>query len=128
MESETTQKKKEHSSRMKNKMLDEEEIVLGDNLEQLLWEINEFCGPNNSKQEEIPPALENYLKYVAKTGNTVFPWQHVRPLFRLKMLAAINNFAGEMCVNEPFVLERFDLFRAAPFTIQRLAELITQPN
>lgn len=25
---------------MKSKMLEEEEIVLGDNLEQLLWEIN----------------------------------------------------------------------------------------
>ena len=44
------------------------------------------------------------------------------------MLAAINNFNGEACNNEPFVIERFDLFRAAPFTIQRFAELVTQPN
>jgi len=41
----------------------------------------------------------------------------------------MGQFPGEVCPNnESFVLERFDLFRAAPFTIQRLSELITQPT
>jgi len=41
----------------------------------------------------------------------------------------MDQFPGESCpVSESFVMERFDLFRSAPFTIQRLAELITQPT
>jgi serine/threonine-protein phosphatase 4 regulatory subunit 2 len=41
----------------------------------------------------------------------------------------MDQFPGELYPDsEAFVLERFDLFRAAPFTIQRLTELITQPT
>src|SRR5579863_8218968 len=49
--------------------------------------------------------------------------------FRTKMLSAMDQFPGEDSPSaEDFVMERFDLFRAAPFTIQRLAELIIQPT
>lgn len=45
------------------------------------------------------------------------------------MLNAIQQFQEPTCPNETFVLERFDLFRlAAPFTVQRLTELILQPT
>jgi hypothetical protein len=44
-------------------------------------------------------------------------------------MQAMEQFPGETHPNnESFVMERFDLFRSAPFTIQRLAELITQPT
>lgn len=50
-------------------------------------------------------------------------------LFRTKMMNAIQQFQEPVCPNESFVLERFDLFRlAAPFTVQRLTELILQPT
>lgn len=45
------------------------------------------------------------------------------------MVSAIQQFQEPTCSNESFVLERFDLFRlAAPFTVQRLTELILQPT
>ncbi len=45
------------------------------------------------------------------------------------MVNAIQQFQEPACPNESFVLERFDLFRlAAPFTVQRLTELILQPT
>jgi len=47
---------------------------------------------------------------------------------RLKLELAIGQFPGEPSALESSVFERFDLFRAAPFTIQRLSELITEPN
>jgi len=112
----------------------EEDLLLND-LEGLLREISEFStgggssAANNKAEEEVPPSLERYLKYVAMTGNTVFPWNHVRNLFRCKILQAMEEFPGEVCPSiEAFVMERFDLFRAAPFTIQRLAELVIKPT
>jgi serine/threonine-protein phosphatase 4 regulatory subunit 2 len=105
------------------------DTLLSDDLELLLREINEFCGSNAARMEdEIPQPLENYLQYVAKTGNTIFPWHEVRPLFKHKLNTAIGQFHGEPSSVEPCVHERFDLFRSAPFTIQRLAELILQPQ
>lgn len=41
----------------------------------------------------------------------------------------MEQFPGEPNPNsESFVMERFDLFRSAPFTIQRLTELVMQPT
>lgn len=43
-------------------------------------EFNTSC--SNNKPLEIPQTLENYLQFVAKSGNTVFPWPQVRNLVR----------------------------------------------
>ncbi|OXA40465.1 serine/threonine-protein phosphatase 4 regulatory subunit 2 [Folsomia candida] len=103
--------------------------ILLDDLEGLLREINEFSATGNSKPEDIPQSIDRYLQFVAKSGNIVFPWQHVRFLFRVKILHAMEQFPGEPNPNsESFVMERFDLFRSAPFTIQRLTELVMQPT
>ncbi|ODN00154.1 Serine/threonine-protein phosphatase 4 regulatory subunit 2 [Orchesella cincta] len=92
-----------------------------------MGEFNTSIGSN--KPIDIPQTLDNYLQFVARSGNTVFPWPHVRSLFRTKMLNAIQQFQEPSCPTEGFVLERFDLFRlAAPFTVQRLTELILQPT
>jgi len=103
--------------------------LLSEDLELLLREIDEFCsGLTRGVEQNIPESIENYLLFVAKTGNTVFPWQNVRQIFRYKLRSAIDEFPGEASPIEPFVFERFDIFRSAPFTIQRFAELITSPT
>jgi len=113
---------------MKAKMGDVQEL-LSDDLELLLREIDEFnAAAAKGIEQDIPKSVEDYLLYVARTGNTIFPWQNIRPLFRLKLKSAIGQFQGEPSSIEPYVFERFDLFRSAPFTIQRLSELITKPN
>lgn len=44
-------------------------------------------------------------------------------------MQSMEQFPGESCPSsEAFVMERFDLFRSAPFTIQRLAELVINPT
>ncbi|KAH9362968.1 hypothetical protein HPB48_014250 [Haemaphysalis longicornis] len=92
---------------------------------------------------EIPHLLEEYLAHVAKTGDTVFPWEKVRPFLRRKLELVMEEFhwvwpSDEVPVmpNVPpfnyedmkdFILETIDRFEGAPFTIQRLCELLVDP-
>nr|CAB93523.1 PPP4R2-related protein [Drosophila melanogaster] len=97
------------------------------------------------KQKEIPKELEEYLQYVAKTGDTIFKWSSLKYLFREKLLSVIKHFNEdrrglEEIPNYPNVdpfhyetmksslLERLDLFNAAPFTVQRMCELLIDPR
>ncbi|XP_037935546.1 serine/threonine-protein phosphatase 4 regulatory subunit 2 isoform X2 [Teleopsis dalmanni] len=98
------------------------------------------------KQKEIPKELDEYLQYVAKTGDTVFKWSSLKYLFREKLLNVIKNFHDTSSTRgdeipqypnvDPFnyesmksaLLERLELFNAAPFTIQRLCELLIDPH
>uniref|UniRef100_A0A1A9WM93 Serine/threonine-protein phosphatase 4 regulatory subunit 2 n=1 Tax=Glossina brevipalpis TaxID=37001 RepID=A0A1A9WM93_9MUSC len=96
------------------------------------------------KQKEIPKELDEYLGYVAKTGDTVFKWSSLKYLFREKLLSVIKNFLDNTPRSyqiphypnvDPFdyedkkssLVERLELFNAAPFTIQRLCELLIDP-
>lgn len=51
------------------------------------------------KTAEIPKALEDYINHLAKTGDTVFPWQKIRGVIRHKLELVINNFK-EICPTE----------------------------
>jgi len=44
------------------------------------------------KQKEIPKELEDYLQYVARTGDTMFKWSSLKYLFREKLLSVIKHF------------------------------------
>ena len=47
----------------------------------------------------MPKPLDDYLMYVAKTGNTVFPWHHVRNLFRLAALLISMKYTYAMLIS-----------------------------
>lgn len=95
-------------------------------------------------KQQVPVELEEYLRYVAKTGNTLFQWTLVKPFIREKILNVIAEFAEQSALSEippypnvdPFnyeamktmLLERFDTFNGPPFTIQRLCELLSCPR
>lgn len=95
-------------------------------------------------KQQVPVELEEYLKYVAKTGNTLFQWTLVKPFIREKILNVIAEFAEQSALPDippypnvdPFnyeamkniLLERFDTFNGPPFTIQRLCELLSCPR
>lgn len=95
-------------------------------------------------KQQVPVELEEYLRYVAKTGNTLFQWTLVKPFIREKILNVIAEFAEQSAVSDippypnvdPFnyeamknmLLERFDTFNGPPFTIQRLCELLSCPR
>lgn len=95
-------------------------------------------------KQQAPVELEEYLRYVAKTGNTLFQWTLVKPFIREKILNVIAEFAEQSALADippypnvdPFnyeamktlLLERFDAFNGPPFTIQRLCELLSCPR
>lgn len=111
------------------------------NPEEVLQSLDEF---SKLKPKDIPRELEEYLLYVAKTGDPVYQWSLVKFLFREKMLNVITEFYESCpsidlppCPNvDPFnyetmkanLLERLESFSNAPFTVQRLCELLTTPR
>lgn len=123
------------------KILFIEETEEMENQEEVLQSLDEFA---KLKPKDIPRELEDYLSYVAKTGDPVYQWSIVKCLFREKLLNVITDFyetnpAIDLppCPNvDPFnyetmknsLLERLESFPSAPFTVQRLCELLTTPR
>ncbi|KAL1138534.1 hypothetical protein AAG570_008597 [Ranatra chinensis] len=112
-----------------------------DNPEEILHSLEEF---SKMKPKDIPRELDDYLSYVAKTGDPVFKWSITKCLFREKLLKVITDFYESTltidlppCPNvDPFnyermktsLLEKLDTFHGAPFTVQRISELLTNPR
>ncbi|XP_055540403.1 serine/threonine-protein phosphatase 4 regulatory subunit 2 [Wyeomyia smithii] len=113
-----------------------------ENPEEVLQLLERFT---KLKQKEIPRELDDYLSFVARTGDTVYRWAVVKHLFREKLLHVITDFhdntprlAGlPQCPNvDPFnyhrmrqtLVDRLDAFNSAPFTVQRICELLTEPR
>ncbi|XP_041348281.1 serine/threonine-protein phosphatase 4 regulatory subunit 2-A-like [Gigantopelta aegis] len=112
-----------------------------DNQEEILDALNDF---EKKPSQEIPPVLEQFLQRIAKTGETLFPWPRLKPLLVSKLDEVMKHFNQEvpgdhfsMCPNvenvryddmRSRILSSLDAFHGAPFTIQRLCELITNPK
>ena len=122
-----------------------------DRMEEVLMELNHFEKRQQQKnggdssdapKDEIPEILEEYLVFVAQTGNTQFPWLKIKPLFKSKLEKVIGEFASSseevppMPNVDPFrfsnvkdkVFEQLECFAGIPFTVQRLCELLTAPS
>lgn len=96
------------------------------------------------KPKEIPRELEEYITYVARTGDPVFQWALVKVLIKEKLVAVLNDFKENNPSLEippypnvdPFnyetlksnLLTRLDSFSLPPFTIQRICELLSAPR
>ncbi|XP_064103039.1 LOW QUALITY PROTEIN: serine/threonine-protein phosphatase 4 regulatory subunit 2-like [Macrobrachium nipponense] len=112
-----------------------------DNLETLLEELERFEKKGGNGTSKI---LEEYIQHVAKTGDPLFPWHRIRYFMRFMLATVMNDFyencggedVGE-CGNVPAfsyvptrekILHHFDTFSGAPFTIQRLCEIMIDPT
>lgn len=124
------------------------QLVTSENLEEVLIELNKFdllqvTANNQLTTVTIPPILEGYLEFVAKEGWTHFPWAKVKWFFKAKMNNVISNLFESLALAQPpgpnmemfkyvEVKERLfqllDTFSGVPFTIQRIAELLTYPK
>ncbi|CAG9800156.1 unnamed protein product [Chironomus riparius] len=112
-----------------------------DQPEEILEKLERF---NVQKNPEITRELDEYVSFVARTGESVFNWALVKKLYREKLINVITDFYNETPTKElpqypnvdPFnyetmkkmLIERLDSFSAAPFTIQRISELLADPR
>lgn len=112
-----------------------------ENAEEILQCLDEF---SKVKPKDIPRELEEYLCFVAKTGDPIYQWPLIKCLFREKLINVITEFYETCpsveippCPNvdafnydtmKNFILEKLDTFAAAPFTVQRICELLTTPR
>ncbi|XP_077289325.1 uncharacterized protein LOC143913429 [Arctopsyche grandis] len=93
----------------------------------------------------IPRELDEYLAWVARTGDSVYRWPLVRSLLKEKLIQVLHEFraltppatAAACSPNVPpfdgeamraVALARLDAFPAPPFTIQRICELLAHPR
>lgn len=60
-----------------------------ENAEEVLQILDRYT---KQKSKDIPPELDEYLNYVAKTGDTVYRWPTVQYLFREKLINVIKEF------------------------------------
>ncbi|KYQ58705.1 Serine/threonine-protein phosphatase 4 regulatory subunit 2 [Trachymyrmex zeteki] len=112
-----------------------------ENLEEVLQALDEF---QKMRPSVIPQELEDYLCWVAKTGDPVYQWPLIKTLVREKLTRVMTDFYESCptlelapCPNvEHFnydtmksnLLERLESFANAPFTVQRICELLTAPR
>lgn len=112
-----------------------------ENAEEILQCLDEF---SKVRPKDIPRELEEYLCFVAKTGDPIYQWPVIKCLFREKLINVITEFYETCpsveippCPNvdafnydtmKSFILEKLDTFAAAPFTVQRICELLTTPR
>ncbi|KAF6771964.1 hypothetical protein AHF37_09643 [Paragonimus kellicotti] len=91
------------------------------------------------KPNNIPPILEDYIKQIARNGQTMLPWVYIKPLLLHKYNKVVDSLIIESG-NSDFLpppasltelrqqvfdtLKRLD---GIPFTIQRICELFENP-
>lgn len=112
-----------------------------ENTEEIFNFLEDF---SKRKPKTIPQELNNYLAYVARTGDPVYQWSIVKCLFKEKLLNVLTDFYETNPGIEippypnvdPFnydimknsLIEKLDSFNSAPFTVQRICELLTFPR
>lgn len=98
----------------------------------------------NPQTDKIPQPLDDYLAYVAQSGNALFAWAKVKPLFKRKLELIIQEFQETSPTdNLPLqpnvdvfkfdqmkerIFEQLESYTGIPFTVQRLCELMVQPQ
>lgn len=64
-----------------------------DNPELVMQMLERFNCQRNV--QEIPRELEEYVSFVARTGDSVYAWPLVKNLFREKLVSVITDFYNE---------------------------------
>ena len=89
-----------------------------DDLEDVLLELNKY---EKQSSVEIPSLLESYLKFVAKSGSTHFPWNKIKRLFRDKLEQVFNEFFEASPIDEIPPTPNVDIFNFANVKVSGVA-------
>lgn len=71
-------------------------MLMMENAEEILQVLERFT---KLKQKEIPRELEDYLCFVAKTGDTIFRWTNIKALYREKLIGVIKQFHEQAAID-----------------------------
>jgi len=109
-------------------------------VDKLRIALENFCSTksDDSLVDDIPDDLEKILEQIALSGELPWQmqWKQIGFLVRRKILYCINEMntakkftgsAEEYTDTMDLILSRVELFEDAPFTIQRLCELLLEP-
>merc|ERR1711892_65591 len=120
---------------------------MGD-IEEITADLEKFCSTQEKQSQEfaspskfdnIPESLDAILRAVAANGQLPysFEWKNVALVVRQKILYCIDQMnnkakysgtADEYVESCDMVLQRIEQFNEAPFTLQRLCELVLMPD
>ncbi|CAF3048004.1 unnamed protein product [Rotaria sp. Silwood2] len=125
---------KEHEQDVVSSSLSSNLVI--DNLDKFL--------EKSENERVLTPELEQILVQIAKTGFTSYPWEKIKPLFLKKLNLVLHEFNTESNMDKldihpnidrstfeelkSDIIERINSFENAPFTIQRLCELLLSPR
>ncbi|KAH8852928.1 Serine/threonine-protein phosphatase 4 regulatory subunit 2-A [Schistosoma japonicum] len=104
-----------------------------------------LCALKCFEQEKpisIPPILEDYIKQIARNGQTRLPWIYVKPLLLHKYNKVVDSFISEgssldyshvptpphLSELRQRVFNTLKKLDGIPFTIQRICELFDSPT
>jgi len=110
-------------------------------VDKLRLALETFCSTksDDSLVDDIPDDLEKILEQIALSGELPWQmsWKQIGFLVRRKILYCINEMntakkftgsAEEYTDTMDLIVSRVELFEDAPFTIQRLCELLLEPQ
>eukprot|EP00794_Sanderia_malayensis_P006142 gene6142-6848_t len=114
---------------------------MSNNIDKTEDELKEFAKLEN---KVVSSSLKDLIKDIAKTGRYRYSWDLLKPLISVELKQAMDNFleqfppkkggdtdaekVKELENLKEEILKTLHGFESAPFTIQRLTELITQPR
>ena len=88
-----------------------------------------------SDSNQWTPALDEVLAEVSSTGASRFAWSSLKPVIAAKLGSVCDEYhAATADLNEPYdelrkrLLSLLQEFPNAPFTVQRLCELLLDPH
>lgn len=94
-----------------------------DNPEEVMQILERF---NVSRNPEITAQLEEYITFVARTGDSVYAWSLVKNLFREKLVNVITDFYNETPTKGKCLARTTTniqkLIRFAPFRIASISK------